>query len=108
MQVFLFQVFASNSHKDDLITMLMAVDKRIQERNAEQLQTTETVNRGFNKRLYFNTGMRQCVHGCDRVGSDSDVSLHEKSCRRRKVPCVHEDCTNAVPLNGLIGHLTLP
>ena len=73
-------MFASQSHKDDLITMLMAVDKKIQEKDAEKCQTTETVNRGFNKRLYFNTGIR-------------------------KGPCVDEDCNDAVPLNELNYHV---
>ena len=72
-----FQVFASQSYKDDLFAMLMAVDKKIQEKN--QLQTTETVNRGLNNKLYFNRGMRKCDHGCKYAGSDDDVGLHEKS-----------------------------
>ena len=83
----------------------MAVDRKIQDKNAEHRQTTEWVNRGFNKRLYFNTGMRRCIHGCEHVGSYIDVGVHEKSCQSRKVPCVIEDCNDAVPLNELIDHI---
>ena len=100
-----FQVFASRSHKDDLLTMLMAVDRKVQERNGHYLQTTETVNRGLNKRLFFNTGMSQCQHSCDYVGSAEAVGIHEKKCERRSVPCVSEDCSEELPLNGLFQHV---
>ena len=81
--------------------LLNAVDEEVK-RECPQ-QTTSIEIRGFQKRLYFNPGMRKCeLHNhCGLVGPFRMLEDHDLSL----VPCVKEDC-NLIHLHQLLEHIS--
>merc|ERR1712241_1424791 len=70
------KVFASEAWEKDLREMLDDVDKIVEAHphDGGPRQTTEVVSRGFNKKLFFNPGFRECEK-CTHAHVDKEEAV---------------------------------